>query len=358
MVIPKKNQLVGLDIGSYSIKLVEIEHKKDGKLLKNIGIAHIPGGSLGPNGIKDPEPIKQAIKELFDNLKIKNKKIAVSLPGTLVIAKKISLADREDIDLEDAIKHEAEQFVPFDMEEVNLDFDIMASFYDESAQQDSGRLEIMVVAAQKSLVESYITVFQDSGLALHVIDVDMFAMQNSFKISPEDINPEKCYVLIDIGAETLSTNVVKGDISLFVRSSPLGGMQITKQIMHEFQIGIEDAEKIKLGTTKLEENQNKKIRDIFSNVIGEWVDEIRGNIDFVSRTYPGEEIEKIFITGGSSTIAGLKELISDKTGIPVQELDPFGGLNIDKNIDPAYLKHISSQFAVGVGLALRSIGDK
>jgi len=358
MVISKKNQLVGLDIGSYSIKLVEIEHKKNEKILKNIGIAHVPEGSLSPNGIKDPESIKKALIGLFNNLKIKNKKVAVSLSGTSVIAKKISLADREDLDLEDAIKHEAEQFVPFDMEDVSLDFDIMATIYDEPGQEDMGRLEIMVVAAKKSLVENYMGMLQSAGLSPGVIDVDIFAMQNAFEISAENINPEKCYILIDIGAETLRTNVVKGNISLFVRSSLLGGIQITKQIMEEFQIGFDDAEKVKLGATELEETQNKKIRDIFSNVIREWVDEIRGNIEFINRTYPGEEIEKILITGGSSAIMGLKDLINEQIGIPVEELNPFNGLDIDKKIDPAYLKYIASQSAVAVGLALRSIGDK
>ncbi|RLB10076.1 MAG: hypothetical protein DRG39_06875 [Deltaproteobacteria bacterium] len=358
MAITKKNQLVGLDIGSYAIKVVEIEHKKDEKILKNVGIAHIPVGSLSPDGIKDTEAIKKSITGLFSNLKISNKKVAVSLSGTSVIAKKISLADREDLDLEDAIRHEAEQFVPFDMEDINLDFDIMATINDESGDDDTGRLEIMVVAAKKSLVENYISMFHGIGLSPGVMDVDMFAMQNAFEISVEDIDPEKCYILIDIGAENLKTNVVKGNVSLFVRSSLLGGTQVTKQIMEEFQIGFDDAEKIKLGATELEETQNKKIRDIFKKVTREWVDEIRGNIEFINRTYPGEEIERIFITGGSSKIVGLKELINKQTGIPVEDLYPFSGLNIDKKIDPEYLRYIAPLSAVAVGLALRSIGDK
>ena len=358
MVISKKNQLIGLDIGSYSIKLVEIEHKKREKILKNIGIAQIPPDTLSAGEIKAPEIIKQAIVELFNNLKIKNKKISASISGISVIAKKVSLADREDLDIEDAIKHEAEQFIPYDIDDVNIDFDIMATVYDESSSDDMGRLEIMVVAAKKSLIEEYANLLQDAGLSPNIIDVDIFAMQNAFEISVANINPDKCYVLIDIGSETLSTNVIKGDISLFTRSSLLGGMQITKQIMDEFQVSFEDAEKIKLGVIRLDEEQDIKIRKIFNSVVREWVNEIKGNIEFINRTYSGEEIEKIFITGGSSKIKGLKELLNNELGIPIMELNPFYSLKIDKKIDSAYLEHIAPQSAIAVGLALRSVGDK
>ncbi len=357
MLISKKNQLVGLDIGSYSIKLAEIEHKKNEKLLKNIGIAYIPPNCLSPTvGIKDPDPIKKAISSLFENLKIKNKKVAVGLPCASVIAKKISLVERDDLDLEKAIKHEAEQFVPFDMEEVNLDYDIMDTIYEEG--EEIGRMEIMVVAAKKGLVESYVSLLQEINLSLEVMDVDIFALQNSFELNGHEINPEKTYFLIDIGAQTINTNVIKGNVSLFVRSSVLGGIQITKRIMQEFQIGFEDAEKIKLGVTELEEEQNKRIRDIFKDVIKEWIEEIKGNIQFIDRTYPGEEVEKIFITGGCTNIIGLEELLANELGMPVEKLGSFEGLVIDKKIDPEYLKYINSQSSVAVGLALRSIGDK
>ncbi len=357
MIVHKKNQLLGLDIGTYSIKIVEIEHRKKDKILKNIGIVHLRPGSLSPNGIKNPDYIKQAITGLLENLKIRNKKIAISLSGTSVIAKKISLLDKEDINLEDAIKREAEQFIPFDIEDVNLDYDIMATNYDESSE-DMPRLEIMVVAAKKSLINNYVNLLQDIGLTPGIIDVDLFAMQNAFEFSAEGIAPDKCYILIDIGSETINTNVIKGGMSLFVRSSLLGGIQISKQIMNEFQIEFEDAEKIKLGIMKLEEEQNKKIRNIFKDIVKEWIDEINGNIEFIRRTYPGEEIERIFITGGSSRILGLKEILRAETRIEVEYIYPFKGLNIDKKIDPAYLEYISNQATVAVGLALRSIGDK
>ena len=356
MPIPKKNQLIGLDIGSYSIKLVEIEHKKKGKLLKNIGIAHIPPGSLLPDGIKDPNPIKKAISSLFKNLKVKNRKVAIGLPCASVIAKKVSLAETEDLDLEEAIRHEAEQFIPFDIEEVNLDFDIMDTIYEEG--EDMGRLEIIVVAAKKELINSYVSLLQDIDISPSIVDVDVFAIQNCFELSNPKADPEKIYLLIDIGAQTINTNVIKGNVSLFVRGSNLGGIQLTKRIAEEFQISFEDAEKIKLGATQLEEDQNKKIKSIFEEVVEEWVNEIRGNIQFINRTYPGEEIEKIFITGGCSKIEGLKERLTNQLEIPAEELNPFSGLSIDKKIDPEYLQYASSFFAVATGLALRSIGDK
>ncbi len=353
MLIFKKNQTVGIDIGSYSIKVVELEHKKKEKILKNVGLAHIPPGSLVQGDIKDAEPIKNAIKGLFENLKIKNKKVVVSIPAISVITKKITLAEREDLNIEEEVRREAEQFIPYDIEEVSLDFDIMGTSYED----EIGRLEIIVAAAKKQLIEKYIRLIQESGLIPGIIDVDIFAMQNAFEMT-ERLDPEVCYILVDIGSETINTNVVKGDILLFTRSSLLGGDQITKRIMDEFQIDFREAEAVKFGLKELEKNKERKVREIFRETVEEWTEEIKGSIDFFYRSYPGEKIKELFLTGGSSRIKGLKEFIEEKIDIPVKKINPFSNLTVSKKIDPSYLEYISAEFSVAFGLALRTIGDK
>ncbi len=356
MVIPKKNQLIGIDIGSHSIKIVEIEHKKKEKVLKNIGIAYLPPLAVSPSGIKDPEAVKTAISNLFQNLKIKNKKVATGLSASSIITKKISLVESEELNLEEVIKEEAERFIPFDMDEIYLDYDIMDTIYEEN--EEIARLEIIVVASKKDLVDSYVKILKEIDLVPSIVDVDIFAMQNAFELSNPDVDMEKIYLLVDIGSSTINTNAVKGNISLFIRSSQTGGISITKKIMKEFQIGFEEAEKIKFGIIELEGDQEKKVKDIFRDTVKEWVDEIKGNIHFIHNSYPGEEIEKIFITGGSTNILNIEKFFEKELEIPVERLDPFSGLAIDKNIDPSYLDSIKAQSTVAIGLGLRNIADK
>jgi len=356
MIVPKKNQLIGIDIGSYSIKIVEIEHKKKEKVLKNIGIAYLPLLAVSPSGIRDSEAVKTAISNLFQNLKIKNKKVAIGLSASSIITKKISLVESEELNLEEVIKEEAERFIPFDMDEIYLDYDIMDTIYEEN--EEIARLEIIVVASKKDLVESYVKILKEINLAPSIVDVDILAMQNVFELSNPNIDIEKIYLLVDIGASTINTNAVKGNISLFIRSSQTGGISITKRIMKEFQIGFEEAEKIKFGIIELEGDQKKKVRNIFRETVEEWVNEIRGNIQFIHNSYPGEEIEKIFITGGSTNILNLEKFFEKELELPVERLDPFSGLTIDKNIDPSYLDFIKAQSTIAVGLGLRKIADK
>ena len=364
MPTPKKNQLVGLDIGSHAIKLVEIEDSKKGKILKNFGVIGLPQDAIVEGAIKEMEIVSSAIKTLYKNLKIKNKNVVTSISGYSVIVKKISIQKRAEAELDASIQDEAEQYIPFDINDVNLDYEILSPPDEEGAEKkaegekaERGLMDVMLVAAKKDIVEDYVSLLHLTGLSPAILDVDAFALQNAFELSSEKI--AGCYALVNVGAEELGINAIKNGVSIFTRDSSYGGYQINEAIMSKFDVSYEEAEKIKLGGTKIDHKDKGALEEIFTSVISGWVNEIKRALDFLATTYPDETIEKIVISGGSCRFPGFQKYLELETEIPVIELNPFGNLQVnDKAFDPKYLTYMAPQAAIAVGLALRSIGDK
>jgi type IV pilus assembly protein PilM len=366
MPTPKKNQLVGLDIGSHAIKLVEIEDTKKGRVLKNFGIIGLPQDAIVEGAIKEMEIVSSAIKTLYKNLKIKNKNVVTSISGYSVIVKKISIQKRGEAELDASIQDEAEQYIPFDINDVNLDYEVLSPPEEEGAEKkaegekdkmDKGLMDVMLVAAKKDIVEDYVSLLHLTGLSPAILDVDAFALQNVFELSSENISG--CYALVNVGAEELGINAIKNGVSIFTRDSSYGGYQINEAIMSKFDVSYEEAEKIKLGGTKIDHKDKGALEEIFTSVISGWVNEIKRALDFLATTYPDETIEKIVISGGSCRFPGFQKYLELETEIPVVELNPFGNLQVnDKAFDPKYLTYMAPQAAIAVGLALRSIGDK
>jgi type IV pilus assembly protein PilM len=361
MATPKKNQLIGLDIGSHSVKLAEIEDTKKGQFLKTFGMIGLPQDAIVEGAIKEMEIVSSAIKTLYKQLKVKNKNVVTSISGYSVIVKKISMQKRGEAELEATIQDEAEQYIPFDIHDVNLDYEILSSDADKggekAAKEEAGFMDVMLVAAKKDIVEDYISLLHLTGLNPMILDVDAFAVQNSFELSSTDTSG--CYAIVNIGAEELGINAVKDGISIFTRDSSYGGYQINEAIMSKLGVSYEEAEKIKLGGTKLESKDREILEDVFTSVVSGWVNEIKRALDFLTTTYPDENIEKIYVSGGSCRIPGFKRYLEIETEIPVEELNPFANLQINDTVfDPKYLNYMAPQAAVAVGLALRSIGDK
>lgn len=360
MPVAKRNQLVGLDIGSHSIKLVEMTQTRKGRILKNIGLAVLPPKAIVEGVIRESIAVSELLRALFENLKIRNSNVATSLSGYSVILKKISVRRSESIPLEKQIYEEAEQYIPFDVNEVNLDFDILER--SETGPGESGLgaqgaevLDVMLVAAKRKIVEDYVQVLEEAGINPVVLDVDAFAMQNAFELSSK--GEDGCYALVNVGAEELGINIVKDGISMFSRDSSFGGSQITELVMAQFGVNFMEAERIKLGGQAVQDVE--KLRGIFQKVVENWIREVSRALDFVRTAYPEADIGKIYVCGGSCRIPGFQSYLQKETGLKVAEINPFKNLIVDeKIIDPNYLQSVASQAVIAVGLALRSIGDK
>ncbi len=364
MPISKQKPLVGLDIGSHCIKLAEIVHSKRGRILQNFGVIHTPPGAVVEGSIKDQEGVVSAIKALYKNLRVKNSNVAVSLSGYSVIAKKITLEKMEESKIEAAIQEEAEKYIPYDINEVNLDFTVLdpgsapdAHGDEEGASKGPKQMDVLLVAAKREIIDEYVELIRAADLNPGVLDVDIFALQNAAEINLR--NPKKCYAIINLGAAELEINVVSGGISIFSRDSSYGGAQVTEAIRAEFNIDLPKAEKMKLGGAELDDRKEEGLTKIVNHALSAWVKEIKRALDFVSGTRAGDRIEKIIVSGGSCNMPGLQKYLELEAGIPVEPLNPFRNLVIDyKRFDVDYLDYMALQAGVAVGLSLRSIDDK
>ena len=355
----KKNQLVGVDIGSYAIKVVEIELNKKGRFLKNFGIIGLPRHSIREGDIVEQEAVAEALKKLFKNLKIRNQNVAVALSGYPVMAKRISLPNSKREEIEATIHNQAEQYIPFDINDVNLDFDILDKEETLSEGEDENEeksLDVMLVAAKKDVINAYVNLLVAADLNPGVLDVDVFALQNAAELIITD--EKEGYAIVNVGAEELGINTVVNGTSLFSRDSSFGGTQITELIMSHFDVDFEMAEEIKLGAVQ-DRPWDQKLEAGVSGVVSDWAQEIKRALDFVDTTYSDKTIGKIFVCGGSCRIKGFQKYLEAHTGLPVVELNPFTNLIPNQDLfDEEYLNHMAPQACVAMGLALRSIDDK
>jgi type IV pilus assembly protein PilM len=346
----KKKDLVGIDIGSSSIKLVQLWQTKDGYQLLNAAIIPLPSEAIVDNSLMDTVAVVDAVKSLVDSLGIKTKEVACSISGNAVIIRKIMLPAMTSEELEDQISWEAEQYIPFDIKDVYIDFQILGS-----DPRDPSKIQVLLVASKKDIINDYSAVFNDAGLSLNVMDVDSFAVQNAFELNSD--SSEDVRALINVGAGVMNINVVKGNTSLFTRDVQMGGNQYSEEIQKQLGVSAQQAETMKMLAL---DKQTSHLADVITRVNESLAQEIRRSVDFYNSTASSEErIIKVSMSGGCSKMVGLRESVSDKLGIEVDSLNPFERIKYnDKDFDPEYLQEIAPLMAVGVGLAIRRVGDK
>jgi type IV pilus assembly protein PilM len=351
-MLGKKTSLIGLDIGSHAVKIVHLMESKGSYRLKDLGMCLLPPSCIVEGAIKDQEAVQSAIKKLVGNLKIKVKGVATSIAGWSVIIKKVDLPQMSEDELAQNIQVEAEQYIPFNVEDVNIDFQILGS-----SSEKTDRMEVMLVAAKKEVIDDYTSLIKKAGLSPQVVDVDFFALENAFEAN-YDAAESGGVALVDIGATKMNINVLKNGVSMFNRDASIGGYQITEDIRQRFGLEYEEAEKVKLGLSS-EKVPAQDLEAIFVSAATSWSTEVKRAIDFFYATYPEETIGQILLSGGSSRLPGLNGLFNKDTNIPVDYLNPLAKIAAEPKVfDQQYLDYIAPQVAVAVGLALRRVGDK
>lgn len=351
MLFGKKDQLVGLDIGSRAIKAAQISEKKKGLTLERFGMIEIAPGYIEDGTIKEPESVAETIRQLFKTFGIKEHNVAISIGGYSVIVKKINVQTMSEDQLQESIHFEAEQYIPFDINDVNLDFQILGE-----SEHNPNQMSVLLVAAKKEMINDYINLIQLAGLNPCIIDVDAFALQNIFEAN-SDIENENV-ALIDIGASKTSLNILKGKQSVFMRDVSLGCGQINQKIATLLNCSIEEAELIKFGD-KADKIKGEELSDIASSIVADWCTEIRRALDFFYSTYPDDQIKQIIISGGGGNIKEFRQLLAVETSAEVKTINPFERFQIDKErFDMAYLERIAPQASICMGLATRRVDDK
>ncbi len=346
---PKK-QLVGLDIGSRGIKVAESQATKKGWVLHKFGMIDIDPGLIEEGVIKDPKAVADAIRALFKQTNIRNKNVAISIGGYSVIVKNIQLQNMPEEQLHESIAFEAEQYIPFDINDINLDFHIL-----KTDEYNPNQMNVMLVAAKKDMINDYINLIDMAGLNLNVIDIEAFALQNVFDLNYDDADEN--ITLIDIGASKTSVNILKNKLSVFMRDVSLGCNQINARIVETIQCSLAEAEEIKFSN-KLNKISPEALNNIFNSVFSDWVDEIQRAMDFFYSTNPDSEINKIFLSGGGANIVAFRDLLSARSGAEVLPINPILKYSVDDNLDKDYFKQMAPQAAIAMGLAIRRVDDK
>src|SRR6478752_2042079 len=237
----KSKSIVGLDIGSSAVKAVELRPNGKGFKVGAVAIEPVPPDSIVDGAIIDGGAVADAIKRIFQNKAFKTKDVAASLSGNAVIVKKISLPVMTESELAESIQWEAEQYIPFDIQDVNLDYQIL----DAGAGPDSkGTMEVLLVAAKKEKIADYTGVISQAGRVPVVVDVDAFALQNAFEVN-YGLEPDAVVVLLNAGASAININIITGDQSVFTRDISMGGNSYTEAVQKELNLPFESAEQIK-----------------------------------------------------------------------------------------------------------------
>jgi type IV pilus assembly protein PilM len=348
----RKRETVGLDIGASSIKAVQLMADRGGHELVRLGIAPLHPETIVDGVIMDSGTVISAIQQILTENQIKTKDVVVAVSGHSVIVKKIKVARMKPDELEEAIAFEAEQYVPYAIEDVNLDFQVLGSPNEEASEMD-----VLLVAVKKDIINDYLSIISTAGLSAVVVDVDAFALQNAFEITYE-VDRNQVVGLVNLGAAVMNINILRGGVSEFTRDSALGGNRYTESIQKILGLSYEQAENLKLGG-KVDGRTFEDARPAIEMVNTELAGEIRRSFDFFRSSSPSDTIHRVVLSGGSARLQGLVEYLSESLEIPCEVANPLRNVKADpKKFDPAYLEVIAPQLAVSVGLALRQAGDK
>jgi type IV pilus assembly protein PilM len=313
----------------------------------------VPPDSIVDGDIIDGGAVAEGIRRLFNGLGIKTKDVAASLSGNAVIVKKITLPVMTEAELAESIYWEAEQYIPFDIQDVNLDYQIL----DKHTDGGKGSMDVLLVAAKKEKIADYTGVIAQAGRAAVVVDVDAFALQNAYEVN-YGIESGAVVVLLNAGASATNINILNGDQSVFTRDISLGGNAYTEALQKELNLPFDLADQLKRGVAVdgvTFEDARPVLRAVSENVMLE----IQKTFDFFKATASSDRIDRIMLSGGASRAEGFNEMLSERFEAPIELLDPFKRVTFDAkkfNVDSA--DDVAPTAAVAVGLALRRVGDR
>jgi type IV pilus assembly protein PilM len=350
----KKKGLVGLDIGSSAVKAVELKSGGKGGAehqLVNIGMESLPPEAIVDGAIMDSGAVIDAIQRLFSSQKIKTPDVATSVSGNAVIVKKISLPQMSPEELAESIHWEAEQYIPFDIQDVALDYEVI------EGSGSGGNMDVLLVAVKKDKISDYTSAISQAGKTPAIVDVDVFALQNCYEIN-YGIDPGRVIALLNVGASIMNINITKGPTSIFNRDIAVGGNQYTDAIQKDLNLSFDQAEALKRGS-RVEGAAPENLAPILQAVSENIALEIQKTFDFFKATSSEDRIDRIFLAGGTSKVHGLQELLADRFEAGVEIMTPFNNISYNpRDFDPEFINEIGPSAAIAVGLAARKAGDR
>jgi type IV pilus assembly protein PilM len=343
----KSKPLVGLDIGSSSVKAVELTKTKKGYELTGFAYETLGPDAVVDGAIMDAPVVANTIKRTLTAGKFKPKGVATGVSGHSVIVKRVVVPVASAQEVEASIEFDTEQYIPFEISEVNLDYQVVGA--GSTSTEDPG-MEVVLVAAKKDKIQNHTNVISLAGRNPEVVDIDAFALQNTFEVN-YGAPRTATIALLNIGASLMNINITKAGMPLFIRDVSVGGNQYTDILQKELQLSFEEAEDLKLGKTGGTEAE--MIHPLLESITEMLIMEVQKTFDFFRETYPSETIAKVLISGGTSHMQGLAEKIQETFGYPTEVMNPFKSISVGPKVDAAKVTSLGPALAVAVGLALR-----
>ena len=344
-----KKNLVGLDIGSSSVKAVELAKKGAALQLLSLGFENLQTDTIVDGQIMELNNVSNVITQIFNEHQIRTTRVAAGVSGHSVIVKNIVLPQMSQEELQESFSWHAEEHIPFDIADVNLDYELTG--------RSDDALHVLMAACKSDKIANVRQAIQLAGKQPVIIDVDAFALQNCYEVNYRPRAGE-IVALLNVGAATMKINILNGTRSVFARDASVGGSQYTSLLQRELGLSYEQAEGVKRGMALPEGVEPRPIQPIVETVSEALALEVKKTFDFYRASVQEGEatIQKILLAGGGSKLPGLADYLSHKFEIPVEVFDPFKQIEVDaKKFDPDYMREIVPEMAVAVGLALRGV---
>ena len=339
--------VIGLDIGSSAIKLVSLKQSKKGYSLQSFGAHPLPPEAIIDGALMNSTVIVSSIRDLIQAQRIRHKEVGIAISGHSVIIKKITLPAMTEEELEESIQWEAEQYIPFDINDVNLDYVVLDSSGDS--------MDVLLVAVKKDRIADYTSVIVQAGKEPVLVDVDVFALQNAYETNYTV--GEGTVGLVNIGASVMNINVLHNGTSIFWRDVAFGGNQYTEAIQRELNLPREEAERLKLGE-QVGEHSLQQVMGVLNSVSEDLAAELQKTFDFFVATSSVDRLDRVVLGGGSSLVLNLDTILKDRFQVDVEVMNPFRNIRYsESDFDPEWINRHAPAMAVAVGLAVRMVGD-
>lgn len=346
----KTNTALGLDISSSAIKIVELEKAGNGYRLEHYIIEPLPQHAVAENTIADVEQVATAISRAVKRSGVRSRQAATAVAGSHVITKRITMPKglRED-ELETQINLEADHYIPYPLDEVNIDFEVIGSAAD-SPNED----EVLLAACRKEIVDDYVAVLEQGGLSPAVLDVESFAVENAYELIAQDMpggGMEKLVAVLDFGATTLHVNILRNNRTIYTRNHTFGGNQLTEEIQRRYGLSFEEAVQAK-KVGGLPDNYQPEILRPFMEAMCQ--EAMRG-LQFFYSSSQYDTVNGVLLAGGCAQIQGIDDLLASKTELRVDIANPFAGMSLSPKLKPQTLALEAPSLLVACGLALRGV---
>ena len=350
----KNDGLIAVDISSTGVKLLELAHTRSGYELKAMAIVPLPRDAIVENTVIDSMAVSQALLDALEEARPLSRKVAIAVSGNAVIIKTVNMPTNTEFELESQIEFEADQHVPYDIDDVYLDFQILGVDASDAAQ-----MEVVLVACKREIVDDYQLVLNESGLETKCVDCAVFALENAAEmlglvnndaaIESFDEEDSQTIGLVNIGANLMNINILRDGQMAFVRDQFYGGQNLTEEIQKEHNLGYQAAEEMKKSA--FHDVSPEAIERFYVGLTSELV----RSLDFYAANYAEYPVQKLYLTGGAALMPEIAIELEQRLGIETGVVNPFDKIKINnKKFDQEYLDKVGPMMMVPVGLALRS----